>query len=230
MNQGIPQDIIAALARLDTCTASNAVETFKQRLRNEGFVDSSIRCLFPQLGTMIGHAVTVRMRCSSPPPDAHPYHDRTDWWNHIQTIPAPRVVVIEDVDPQAGLGPFIGEIHAHVLKALNCVGVVTNGAVRDINAVAATGFHFFAGNVAVSHAYAHIVDFGQPIKVGGLAVQPGDLLMGDTHGILAIPANLAGEIPSAATQIIEREQRVIQFCQSGNFSVEGLRELLRDIV
>jgi len=230
MSLQIPPDIFAALARLDTCMLSNAVETFGQRLRNEGFADSSIRCLFPQLGTMVGHAVTVRMRCSSPPPDAHPYHDRTDWWNYSQTIPAPRVVVIEDVDPQAGLGSFIGEIHARILKALQCHGVVTNGAVRDVNAVAATGFQFFAGNVAVSHAYAHIVDFGQPVKVGGLAVQPGDLLAADVHGVLSIPPALAAELPAVAANISEREKRVIEFCDSGSFSVEGLRELLRDIV
>lgn len=230
MNNSISPDTLAALCQLDTCTVSNVIETFGVRLRNEGFTNSSIRSLFPKKSTMGGYAVTVRMRCSSPPPDAHPYHDRTDWWNYILSIPAPRVIVIEDVDPQPGLGSFIGEIHTHILKALDCVGVVTNGAVRDVQAVQQADFSFFAGNVAVSHAYAHIVDFGHPVKVGGLPVNPGDLLMGDVHGVLSVPLNVAPEIPAKAASLVAREQEVIRFCQSKEFSVGALREMLRDVV
>src|ERR1051325_7415855 len=104
MSVPVPSNVVEALRRLDTCTVSNAIETFEKRLRNEGFADSSVRCLFPQLGTMVGHAVTVRIRSSSPPPDAHPYLDRTDWWSFIQAVPAPRVVVIQDLDREVGLG------------------------------------------------------------------------------------------------------------------------------
>ena len=229
MSIAVPKNILAALCGLDTCTVSNAIETFEKRLRNEGFTNSAVRCLFPQLGAMAGHAVTVRMRCSSPPPDAHHYLDRTDWWNYIQTIPAPRVVVIEDVDPQAGLGSFIGEIHANILRALNCVGVVTNGSVRDMPALQAAGFPVFAHSVSVSHAYAHIVGFGSLVEVGGLKVQPGDLLLGDVHGVLSVPNELAAEIPATAARILERERRVVQFCRSCEFSIERLRELVREI-
>ena len=52
---------LEALRRLDTCTVSNAVETFGLRLRNEGYTDASIRCLFPHLPAMVGHAVTVKI-------------------------------------------------------------------------------------------------------------------------------------------------------------------------
>src|SRR5438046_2305933 len=84
---------LEALRRLDTCTVSNAIETLEVRLRNEGFADSSVRCLFPQLTPMLGYAVTARIRCSGPPIEGHAYLERTDWWNIILSIPAPRVVV-----------------------------------------------------------------------------------------------------------------------------------------
>ena len=75
----------------------------------------------------------------------------------------------------------------NVLRALHCVGVVTNGSVRDIPAARSAGFHYFAGSVAVSHGYVHIVDFGQPVEIGGLTIASGDLLHGDLHGVQSVP-------------------------------------------
>ena len=229
MGLPIPSNVVEALRRLDTCTVSNAIETFEKRLRNEGFADSSVRCLFPQLGTMVGHAVTVRIRSSSPPPDAHPYLDRTDWWNSIQAVPEPRVVVIQDLDREVGLGAFVGEVHAGILRALGCVGAVTNGSARDVPAVQASGFHLFAGSVSVSHAYVHIVDFGTPVEIGGLQVHSGDLLQGDLHGILSVPKDIAAEIPAAAARVVEQDRLVLEYCRSNQFSLEGLREVVKGV-
>jgi 4-hydroxy-4-methyl-2-oxoglutarate aldolase len=156
------------LRLFDTCTVANVIETFNLRLRNEGFTNASIRCLAPRLRPMVGYAVTATIRASHPPPDRHHYLDRTDWWNFLLTIPAPRVVVLQDLDEKPGTGSLLGEVHANILLALKCTGAVTNGAVRDLPAVQATGFHLFAGNVAVSHSYVHIVNVGVPVEVGGL--------------------------------------------------------------
>jgi regulator of RNase E activity RraA len=137
-----------ALGLLSTCTVSNAIETFDVRLRNTGFTDGSIRCVFPSFPPIVGYAATARIRCSLPPMQGHAYVDRTDWWSYLLTIPAPRVVVLEDADRSPGLGSFVGEVHANILHALGCVGVVTNGAVRDLHAVEPTGLQMFSGNVA----------------------------------------------------------------------------------
>ena len=156
--------------RLTTCLVASAIETFRVRLPNTGFADSSIRCIFEDQPPMAGYAATARMRSSNPRMEigkSYDYYDRTDWWNNILSIPAPRVIVIEDVDDPAGVGALIGEVHANILLALGCVGVVTNGAVRDLPDIRPTEFQMFAGNVAVSHAYAHIFDFGSKVEVGG---------------------------------------------------------------
>src|SRR5438105_1786154 len=122
--------LIDSLRRLDACRVANAIETFDCRLRNEGFADGSVRASFPELPPAIGHAVTARIRGSTPPPVGHAYRDRTDWWSYILTVPPPRIVVVEDVDERPGLGAFVGHVHAQVLRALGCVGVVTNGSVQ----------------------------------------------------------------------------------------------------
>lgn len=218
---------LESLRRLDTCVISNAIDTFELRLRNEGYTDSSIRCCFSQLGSMVGYAVTLKVRCSTPPPTGHLYIDRTDWWARVMACPAPRVVVIEDVDDPPGAGAFLGEVHSQVLRALGCVGAITNGAVRDLPAIANIPFHLFAGSVAVSHAYAHIVEIARGATVGGLKIHDGDLLHGDQHGLLIVPNKIAARIPAVAQLITEKERKLIAFCRAGGFTLEQLREAVK---
>jgi len=222
----LTEEQLQALRRLDACTLANAIETFQERLRNEGFVNHTVRCLFPELAPMVGYAATVRIRGSAPPTAAGSYADRTDWLDYVQSLPAPRVVVVQDTATQPGLCSLVGEVHMSILQALRCVGVVTNGAVRDIPAARSAGFHYFAGSVSVSHGYVHIVEFGQPVEVGGLAIRSGDLLHGDLHGVQAIPVSLAALIPAAAARIVAREQSLIALCRSPDFTLERLRAFL----
>lgn len=210
------------LRQLDTCTVSNAIERFNVRLRNEGFASGSIRCRFPHLPPMLGYAVTGRLRTTSAPMTGRCYFDRIEFWRYVTEIPPPRVIVLEDVDHLPGSGALVGEIHANIGLALECVGHITNGAVRDLPAVEATGFQLFSGRVVVSHAYAHVVEFGEPVMIGGLKVCPGDLIHGDRHGVQTIPLSIAPEIPKIAAEIKLHEQELISYCRSDRFSLEEL--------
>ena len=159
MDDPAPPGLLDALQQLDTCSVANAIETFDVRLRNEGFTDGSVRCLFGDLPAVAGYAVTARIRTSTPPPVGHVYYDRTDWWNYIATVPAPRFVVVQDIDDRPGLGAFLGEVHANILRALGCAAYLTNGAVRDLPAVASDGVAGHRGvddRLARIHAYASI--------------------------------------------------------------------------
>jgi len=220
----VSPELLAELRQLDACTLANAIETFHERLRNEGFVNGSVRCLFPQLKPVAGYAATVKIRGSAPPTASGPYQDRTDWWDYIRSVPAPRVVVVEDDATRVGLGSLLGGVHVNILKALDCVAAVTNGSVRDIPAAEELGFQLFAGNVAVSHAYVHIVEFGGPVEIGGLKIASGDLLHGDLHGVQSIPLDLAEKIPPVAALIMARRRELIALCQSPDFSLEKLRQ------
>jgi len=223
MNPPLTSDQLASLAWLDACTLANAIETFHQRLRNEGFVDNSIHCLFPHLPPMLGFAATIKIRGSAPPIANDPYPDRTDWWDYIVSLPSPRVVVVQDVATRPGLGSLVGGVHMHILKALQCVGLVTNGSVRDIPAAESAAFNLFTGSISLSHAYVHIVEIGKSVEIGGLKIQSGDLLHGDLHGVQSIPLDIAAQIPSVAERIKAEEGRLIALCRSPEFSIEKLR-------
>jgi 4-hydroxy-4-methyl-2-oxoglutarate aldolase len=213
---------LESLRRLDACTLANAIETFQVRLRNEGFVDHTIRCLFPHLKPIVGYAATIKVRGSAPPTADSLYPDRTDWWNYVVSLPEPRVVVAQDIASHPGLGALFGVVHINIQRALGSVGIVTNGVVRGMPAAEALGFQIFAGGVTVSHAYTHIVEFGTPVEVGGLRVHSGDLLHGDQHGVQSIPLDIAGQIPPVAARIVARKQALVALCQSPEFSVKKL--------
>ena len=223
MNTPLAPEQLEALRRVDACTLANAIESFHVRLRDEGFMDSTIRCLFPRLPPMLGYAATVKIRGSAPPTGAGAFPDRTDWWDHIASQPAPRVVVIQDVASRPGLGALVGEAHMNILQAINCVGVVTNGSVRSLPAAERAGFQLFSGSLSVSHAYVHIIEIGTPVEVGGLNIRSGDLLHGDLHGVQSIPLGIAAQLPPIAARISARKRELIALCQSPEFSLEKLR-------
>jgi 4-hydroxy-4-methyl-2-oxoglutarate aldolase len=214
---------------LDSCTIANAIETFDIRLRNQGFADSSVHCMFADLPRMVGYAATARVRTSAPPMEGHSYFYRLDWLEHILSIPAPRILVLEDMDTLPGLGSFVGDVHANILQALGCIGLVTNGAVRNLPEARALGFQMFAGNVSVSHAFAHVFDYGSPVDVGRMEVRPGDLIHGDLHGVQTVPLEIAETIPAVAREMNGQEKRVIELCHSADFTVAKLRAAVSDL-
>jgi 4-hydroxy-4-methyl-2-oxoglutarate aldolase len=222
-------DLVQQYRRLNGPSVSNAIETFDLRLRNEGFADGRIRCLFPDQPPVVGHAVTARIRSSAPPKVGLSYHDRTDWWNYIVSVAAPRIVVVQDVGDRPGLGAFVGDVHATILQALGCVGYATNGSVRDLDDVRKIGFQFFASGISISHAFAHIVDFGEPVEVGGLTVATGDVLFGDCGGLLSIPPSIIDQVPETAGHMQLQEEHVMAFCRGPQFSIDGLRALVRSL-
>jgi len=223
-------DQINQLRSFDTCLISDAIETFGVRLRNEGFATAGFRCLFKNFPPMVGYAATCKVRSADPPMVGSRYVERTDWWKHITSVQSPRVVVMQDIDERPGTGAFLGKVHVNILLSLGCVGAVTNGAARELPGIEASGFQVFAGRLAISRAYIHVVEYGGPVEVGGLTIQPGDLLHGDRHGIINVPQNLATELPAVASKIMEKKQLVIDLSKKPGATVQELSRGLKDLL
>jgi regulator of RNase E activity RraA len=226
----LSSDQINQLRSFNTCVISDAIEAFGVRLRNEGFATAGFRCLFKNSPPLVGYAATCKIRSADPPMVGSRYVERTDWWKHITSVPPPRVVVMQDIDQEPGTGAFLGVVHVNILKALGCVGAVTNGAARELTEIESSGFQVFAGRLAISRAYVHIVEFGGPVQVGGLKIQPGDLLHGDRHGIINIPQDLATKLPAVARRIAEKKQQVIELSKKPGPTFEELGQALRELL
>jgi len=215
-----------AIQRYDSCAILNAIETFGVRLRIDGYARPGLTWMFPSVKSIAGYACTMRIKSSNVPVTGSIYPDKTEWWQDVQASPAPRIAVVEDVDEAAGFGSVAGDVHVAIMQSLGCVGLVTNGSVRDLDAVEKTGFAFYARSVSPSHGYEHMVDHNEPVEIYGLRIQAGDLLYADRNGLISIPTEIAGEIPAAIEGQRRKERRIIEFCRSPEFSVEGLQEVI----
>ena len=223
----VAPEILDFLRRTDTCTVSNAIETFNVRMRNEGFTQRGIKCMFPGMPRVAGYAVTGRIRTAAPPLAKLCYYQNIEWWQYVAGMPGPKIVVVADMYPAPGLGAFFGEIHAQISKALGCVAYVSNGTVRDLPAMQAANFQCFATGVSISHSYAHLIEMGEPVEVGSLHIRSGDLLHADCHGVQTIPIETAAELPGVVSDIENRERELIRLCTQTDFSIETLVTALR---
>ncbi|MFY9726268.1 MAG: RraA family protein [Bryobacteraceae bacterium] len=224
----LSREQLEKLRQFDTCTLSNAIERLDIRPRNEGFIRNTAACRFPQLPPVIGYAVTAKVRASMAPIRGRCYYEHADWWRYASRVPGPRIFAMQDDDDPPGAGALFGEAYARIGRALDCVACVTNGAVRDLPAIEALGFQLFAGSVSVSHAYAHVVEFGVPVEIGGLKIRSGDLLHGDLHGIHSIPLDAAADLDVVAEQVIECDRALAAFTGREDFSVDLLAKMLEE--
>lgn len=218
----VPMRWLAEMERYSTPTIANAIETFDVRPRSEGFLDATVRHVAGGPGPWTAYAATARMRSAQRSDDAVPL---VELLRHIAELPEPRVVVVEDLDERP-VGALWGEVMANIHRAHGCVGAVTNGGVRDIDEVGSLGFRFYASSVLVSHAHAHLVEVGAPVRVGGMVVEPGALLHGDAHGVVEVPRAIAGEVAAAAHAVETTEREIIGHVRQGRLDVERFGDFL----
>ena len=208
--------LIEELRSFTTPSVSNGIETFDVRGRHEGYMDASIRCMFPELGPLVGYVATATIRAARPGDS-----DDRALWAQVHTTPKPCVVVVQDLDERCGTGSLWGEVNSNIHQAFGAVGVITNGCVRDLDEMRHLGFHAFAGSVGVSHAYVHVVEAGIPVTVGGLEVRPGDLIHADQHGVASIPLDIAERLPEAIRKLETAERGVIDMFRAEGFDPEA---------
>jgi regulator of RNase E activity RraA len=217
---------LEALRALNTPTVANAIERFNVRARHVGFTGPEIQCMFPEMSSIVGYAATAKITAEQPAGGGKT-PTRHDYWDAILRVPAPRIAVVQDLDQPVAVGSFWGEVNANIHRALGCLGTITNGGVRDLDEVRALGFQMLASAAIVSHAYVHLVEWETPVKIGGLWVNPGDLIHADQHGAIVIPHEIAREVPAAAEEVERLERRIINYCKSPEFTVDGLKGLAR---
>ena len=209
---------LEALKRYNTPTISNAIEIFDIRQRHLGFLPHRIRSLFPDMGPMVGYAVTSRTRAAYSTEKAD---DLTaDYLRYVAAQPGPKIAVGQDLDDPPGLGAQFGEVNATIHKKLGCVGHITDGCPRDLDEVHALGFQLFGLNPCVSHAYVRLVDFGKPVELAGVEIRPGDLLHADKHGVCVIPLECAAKLADACAEVERMERPLLEICRSDDFDLE----------
>lgn len=212
-----------ALRQIDSPTVSNAIERFVVRPRMDGFAGWELRCAFPELGTLLGYAVTCT--ADSTTESRRDERGLLRLWEAVEAAPKPAVIVIKDIGPERSRSCHMGEVMATTAKALGAVGCVSDGGLRDVKEVGALGgFQYFCPGFVVSHGNPIICEVDIPVTLAGLAVRPGDLLHGDANGLLVIPDSIADRVAEQAQRVRDAEREVLDFVRSPGLTVEKLRE------
>lgn len=221
----LPASLLATLAKYDTPTICNAMELVAPERRLTGYTVQPLVCPFPDLPPMVGYArtATIRATSASSLPAAEYKAQRLAYYEYCGSGFGPRISVIQDLDGiNIGFGAFWGEVNSAVHKALGCLGVVTDGSIRDIPQWA-PGFQALAGMINPSHAHVHLDDFGKDVCVAGMNVRSNDLIHADCHGAIVIPFDLAAKVPDAAELCGRREEPILAIARDPNFTFEKLK-------
>jgi len=165
------------------------------------------RDFMPQMGPMVGYAVTLVIE-----PSVAAHQSPAAWEGYRRYVagePGPKIVVVQDLDAPRVVGSFWGEVNANVHRALGCVGTITDGAVRDLDEMTNAGFKALARRLCVGHAHVAPVRWGEPVRVFGREVRPGQLVHADKHGFLAVPPEDEAGLLEAASFMDANECRTV---------------------
>jgi 4-hydroxy-4-methyl-2-oxoglutarate aldolase len=174
--------------------------------------------LFPDLGPIVGYAVTSRTRASFAPESEPDW--TADYLRYVAAQPGPKIAVGQDLDDPPGLGAQFGAVNATIHKQLGCVGHITDGCPRDLDEVHDLGFQLFGLNPCVSHAYVRLVDFGKPVALTGAEIRPGDLIHADKHVVCIIPLAIVPKLAEACREVERLERPLLELCRSDEFDLE----------
>ena len=168
----------------------------------------NISCLFPEMGPMVGYAVTATVRSTVPgPPGTRSGFSKL--FTAIEESASPAILVFKDVGPDHHRSCHFGDMMATICKRLGAIGLVTNGGVRDISTVRDLEFHYFAAGATPAHGNYEIVDSSLSINVDGALVNPGDLIHADENGVGVFPPDQLSALLESAHSVQKREAKKI---------------------
>lgn len=202
-------------------TASVATLLFKRDYKNAYI--QGVLPLAPGKPSMVGPAYTLRYIPTRPDTDPLDAFREPDHPQRVAVEECPKgAVLVMDCRGDASAASA-GSILLTRLQVRGAAGVVTDGGVRDVTGAADLNMPVFAAkpSAPTNLTKHHAVDIGLPIACGGVAVYPGDILLGDNDGVMVIPRHLADEIARETVEMEAFEDFVLEEVKNGA-SIKGL--------
>jgi 4-hydroxy-4-methyl-2-oxoglutarate aldolase len=216
------------LKRWNTPTIYNGWEQItRHNAGAEGFNLEETRDFMPQMGPMVGYAVTVVIEPSNPAHRQNP-NPWSDYRRYVAEAPGPKIVVVQDLDKPRVIGSFWGEVNSNLHRALGCVGTIVDGAIRDLDEMNNAGFKALARRLCVGHAFSQPVRWNCEVEVFGRRIKPGELIHADKHGFLIIPDEDTGRILEAARFMDSNECSTV-IAAARNSQGKSTEEILESI-
>jgi regulator of RNase E activity RraA len=210
----LSKDTLELLRRVSVATV--CTQLFKRGLRNV-FIQGIGRLTAPSGGNLVGPAFTMR---NIPAREDLDQISAFDDYDHpqrkgIESVPPGHVLVLDcRGETRVASG---GQILTTRLKVRGAAGLVSDGPVRDSGAISQMDFPVYCagGSAPLNLIHHHAIDLNVPIGCGGVAVYPGDIMVGDEEGVAVIPRHLADEVARDAAEQEKMEAFILERIEGG---------------
>lgn len=218
-------DIISYLKTVDTPTICNAIELLELRAGSENFTSNGIKCMYPELGPMVGYAITAQMETVTKMEPRDP-NLTMEFYEAVNSSPKPVVIVMQEIGGYREFAAHTGEVMTTVLKNFGAIGLVTDCNVRDYFEMKALEFHTFAAGLSPSHVYCRFARIGVPVQIHGMTVRQGDIIHGDINGLVQVPTERINELPDKVAHVRQTEHELMSRVRAGGYTLDDLRQVL----
>ncbi len=220
--------MLEELKRFDTPSITNVVATYPTSPLCLGlynpwsenwYTDQSIRCMFPELGPLVGYAVTCVYGLPDPNFSELTFMDVVD---ALDAAKKPTVLVLQQKFPPeiAGKVGLAGGNMVSAMKALGCVGLISNGPSRDLDEIRPMGFQYMLSGVTAGHGAMAVQAVNVPVTVGGMDVAPGELIHMDENGAVKFPADKLAAVLNNVRALQKEEEARMSALQQATSAAE----------
>ena len=216
----VDRSVLEQLAQSDSATVQNAGILVRGYIpAKHDYTGPELNCMLPSFGTLVGYAMTAELM----PLNADTVEEdlRIDYYDSIARAGVPTIAVLKDVDEPAGRGAIIGDGMCYQLRALGCIGVVADGSARDVPGIRRAGVGLWATSRVPGHGPFKTVRHGGPVKVAGLKINQGDILVCDADGVTRVPVDMAAEVARKVEEVRQTEAALHRYFRQPGFNLDS---------
>ncbi|QNM04857.1 RraA family protein [Qiania dongpingensis] len=230
------QEVLEKLKQFDTPSVTNVVATYPGDMEyclglyhpwnTKWYTDETLKCMYPELGRLAGHVVTVTFGLPDPKFSRLGF---VDLYKAIEKMPKPVIVAMkqdlpEEIKKKNGL---CGGNMMTAFKSLGVIGVISDGPSRDLDEVRPMGMQYMLTGVCAGHGEFSIHAINTPVDICGMEVAPGDIVHMDENGAVKFPAEYLDEVAERCERLQAYETKK-QKLLAENHDAETLAKILSD--
>lgn len=209
-------ELLNKLKNYDTPSVTNVVATYPEDKahclglyepwNSSWYTDSTCKCMFPELGRLAGHVVTVTFGLAGSNSGRRTFEDL---YRVIARTPKPVIVAIRQNLPDRlrlknGL---CGGNMMTAFRSLGVVGVISDGPSRDLDEVRPMGIQYMLTGVCAGHGPFEIQEINSPVTICGMDTAPGDIIHMDENGAVKFPAEYLGQVVTLCESLHQWEEK-----------------------